>query len=151
MEEMAKNPPPPPIEEDMPRGKSLVERLCEGDHPVEVALRPGGTVSDFKNAIDNNYVHIKFTDTRGGTVLGVRLDLQGCDFSKADYESATGTVHIEGGLTLDYVKVRCIGDIDLKSLEGKGTSGGCCGKGSRLSGWTCSPTPTISTERISRG
>jgi len=29
-------------------------------------------------------------------------------------------VHLEGKLTLDYVRVRCIADIDLKTLEGKG-------------------------------
>src|SRR5262252_1564813 len=37
MEEFAKNPPPPPApaEASAPRGKSLVDRLCEGDHSVE--------------------------------------------------------------------------------------------------------------------
>jgi hypothetical protein len=29
-------------------------------------------------------------------------------------------VHLEGGLILDYVKVRCIADIDLTSLAGQG-------------------------------
>jgi hypothetical protein len=28
--------------------------------------------------------------------------------------------HLEGGLTLNYVKVRCIADIDLQTLQGKG-------------------------------
>ena len=32
----------------------------------------------------------------------------------------SGTVHLEGGLTLDYVKVRCIADIDLTTLAGQG-------------------------------
>jgi uncharacterized protein YbdZ (MbtH family) len=69
MEEMAKNPPPPPPPPDpnRPREKSLVDRLCEGDHPVEAGLRPEKTVKLFKDAIDRNYVHIKFTQTRGGT------------------------------------------------------------------------------------
>jgi len=122
MEEMAKNPPPPPPPPDpnRPREKSLVDRLCEGDHPVEAGLRPEKTVKLFKEAIDRNYVHVKFTKTRGGTELGVRLDRDACDFSKADFENATGTVHVVGGLTLDYVKVRCIADIDLATLEGTG-------------------------------
>jgi uncharacterized protein YbdZ (MbtH family) len=122
MEEMAKNPPPPPPPPDpnRPREKSLVDRLCEGDHPVEAGLRPERTVKIFKEAIDRNYVHVKFTDTKGGTELGVRLDLEACDFSKADYEAATGSVHVEGNLTLDYVKVRCIADISLDTLEGRG-------------------------------
>jgi uncharacterized protein YbdZ (MbtH family) len=122
MEEMAKNPPPlpPPPDPNKPREKSLVDRLCEGDHQVEAGLRPEKTVKLFKEAIDRNYAHIKFTKTRGGTELGVRLDREACDFSRADFDQGSGTVHIEGNLTLDYVKVRCIADIDLTTLEGKG-------------------------------
>src|SRR5262250_1572532 len=122
MEEMAKNPPPPPPPPDpnKPREKSLVDRLCDGDHPVEAGLRPEKTVKLFKEAIDRNYVHVKFTNTKGGTELGFRLSHDACDFSQADFENGIGTVHVEGGLTLDYVKVRCIADIDLSTLEGKG-------------------------------
>ena len=122
MEELAKNPPPPPSapDPDRPREKSLVDRLCEGDHPVEVGLRPEKTLKVLKEAIDRNYVHIKFTATRGGTELGVALDRDACDFSGADFEAATGSVRLEGGLTLDYVKVRCIADIDLNTLQGSG-------------------------------
>ena len=122
MEEMAKNPPPPlpPPDPNRPREKSLVDRLSEGVHPVEAGLRPEKTVKLFKEAIDRNYVHVKFTQTRGGTELGVRLDRDACDFSGADFENGTGSVHVEGGLTLDYVKVRCVADIDLSTLEGNG-------------------------------
>jgi uncharacterized protein YbdZ (MbtH family) len=122
MEEMAKNPPPPPPPPDpnRPREKSLVDKLGEGDHPVEAGLRPEKTVKLFKEAIDRNYVHIKFTKTKGGTELGVRLDREACDFSQADFDNGSGTVHVEGNLTLDYVKVRCIANIDLATLEGKG-------------------------------
>jgi uncharacterized protein YbdZ (MbtH family) len=121
MEEMAKNPPPPlPLDSNRPREKSLVDRLCEGNHPVEAGLRPEKMAKLFKEAIDRDYVHIKFTKTKGGTELGVRLDRDACDFSKADFANGIGTVHVEGRLTLDYVKVRCIADIDLKTLEGIG-------------------------------
>jgi uncharacterized protein YbdZ (MbtH family) len=122
MEEMARNPPPPlpPPDPARPREKSLVEKLSEGRHPIEVGLRPERTVELFKNALDRNYVHIKFTGTKGGTELGVRLERDACDFSQADFESGTGTVHLEGGLTLDHVKVRCIADVNLPSLAGEG-------------------------------
>ena len=122
MEEMAKNPlPPSPLPDpNSPREKSLVDRLCEGDHPVEAGLRPEKTVKLFKEAVDRNYVHIKFTKTRGGTELGVRLDREACDFSQADFDNGSGRVHVEGNLTLDYVKVKCIADIDLATLEGVG-------------------------------
>jgi hypothetical protein len=42
------------------------------------------------------------------------------DLGTADFGNQTGTVHLEGDLTLDYVKVRCIADIDLQTLNGKG-------------------------------
>lgn len=98
----------------------LVKRLSEGDHPVEASLRPERTVQALKERIDLGYVFVKFTDTKGGTELGVRLDQEATDLSKADFDNQTGTVHLVGGLTLDYVKVRCIADIDLKTLTGKG-------------------------------
>jgi uncharacterized protein YbdZ (MbtH family) len=120
MEEMAKNPPPAPAVLNRPQEKGLVERLCEGDHPVEAGLRPEKTVKLFKEAIDRNYVHIKFTKTKGGTELGVRLDREACDFSQADFDQGSGTAHVVGDLTLDYVRVRLIADIALATLEGKG-------------------------------
>jgi uncharacterized protein YbdZ (MbtH family) len=122
MEELAKNPAPPtpPPDPNAPREKSLVERLCEGDHAVEVGLRPEKTLKWFKEAIDRDYVHIKFTQTKGGTELGFRLDRSASDFSAADFENGVGTVHVEGNLTLDYVKVKCVADIDLSMLAGKG-------------------------------
>jgi uncharacterized protein YbdZ (MbtH family) len=122
MEEMAGTPPPPPPspDPDKPREKSLVDRLSEGDHPVEVSLRPEKTVKLFKEAIDRGYVHIKFTETQGGTELGVRLDREATDLGNADFEGQTGSVRLVGGLTLNYVKVRLIAGIDLKTLTGKG-------------------------------
>jgi hypothetical protein len=42
MDEWAKNPPPPPPPPDpnRPREKSVVDKLCEGEHPVEAGLHP---------------------------------------------------------------------------------------------------------------
>jgi uncharacterized protein YbdZ (MbtH family) len=122
MEELAKNPPPPPplVDPNAPREKSLVERLCEGDHTVEVGLRPEKTVKLFKEAIDRDYIHIKFTQTKGGTELGIRLDRDASNFSNADFKHGKGTAHVEGKVTLDYLPVRCIADIDLSTLAGHG-------------------------------
>ena len=121
MEELAKNPPPPPPPNlHAPREKSLVDRLCESDHIIEVGLRPERTLKLFKEAISRNYVHIRFTQTKGGTEIGFELDRERSDFSRADLENGQGTVHVEGSLSLDYEKVRCIADIDLSSLTGKG-------------------------------
>jgi len=122
MEELAKTPPPPlpPQDPNAPRQKSLVERLCEGNHAVKVGLQPDKSVKLFKEAIDRDYVHVKFTQTNGGTEIGFRLDRPSSDFSKANFEAGTGTAHVEGDLTLDYVKVKCVADIDLGILSGTG-------------------------------
>jgi uncharacterized protein YbdZ (MbtH family) len=121
MAELAKNPPAPaPPEPELPPEKTLVERLAEGEHAVEVGLRPDKTLQLFKEAIDRDYVHIKFTQTRGGTELGMRLDRSASRFDDADFVGGAGTAHVEGELTLDYVKVRCVADIDLATLEGRG-------------------------------
>jgi len=122
MEELAKNPPPsvPRPEPNEVCERSLVDRLCEGDHAVEVSVRPKKTVQRFKEAIDRDYVHIKFTETKGGTELGIRLDRNASNFSTADFQSEIGIVHVEGNLMLDYVRVQCVADIDLSSLTGRG-------------------------------
>jgi uncharacterized protein YbdZ (MbtH family) len=109
--------PPAPAE---PKGPSLVERLSEGSHPIEASLRPEKNAKALKERIDMGYVHIKFTDTRGGTELGLRLDPNALDLSGADFENSSGVVHLEGGLTLNYVKVRCIADVNLETLQGSG-------------------------------
>ena len=98
----------------------LVQRLSEGEHPVEASLRPDKTATALKECIDRGYVHIKFTDTKGGTDLGVSLDPEASNLNEADFFNQKGQVHIVGNLTLNYVKVRCIADIDLETLEGQG-------------------------------
>ena len=41
-------------------------------------------------------------------------------FSAADFENGTGVAHVEGNLSLDYVRVKCVANIDLSTLQGKG-------------------------------
>jgi uncharacterized protein YbdZ (MbtH family) len=120
MEEMAKNPPPPPSPDPTPQGESLVDRLCVGEHRIVVSQRPEPSVKALKDAIDSGYVRVKFTETKGGTELGFRVDKDASDLSNANFEEGTGKVRVVGGLTLDYTKVRCIADIDLQTLEGVG-------------------------------
>ena len=98
----------------------LVQRLATGSHPIEVSLRPERTLKLFKEMIDRNHVLIKFTQTRGGTELGVPLDKTRSDLTQANFDDGTGKVHICGEITLDYVPVRVVADIDLPSLDGQG-------------------------------
>jgi hypothetical protein len=98
----------------------LVQRLSQGDHPVTVG-GPTPSLKEFQKRINEmGYVFIKFTDTRGGTDLGVRIDQNATDSSKAQFEQGKGLVHVEGTLTLNYVYVRCVADIDLATLSGTG-------------------------------
>ena len=99
---------------------ALVKHLSDGDHHVVV----GGTqpsLGEFRKRVeDMGYVFIKFIDTKGGTDLGFRVDKTVVDTSKANFEQGVGTVHVEGTFTLNYVKVRCIADIELAELKGTG-------------------------------
>jgi len=98
----------------------LVERLSQGDHPVTVG-GPKPSLEEFRKRVeDMGYVFIKFTATRGGTDLGVRVDKSATDLSQAYFDQATGVAHVEGTLTLNYVKVRCVADIALETLDGTG-------------------------------
>jgi hypothetical protein len=99
---------------------SLVQRLSEGDHPVEISLRPERTIKYLKDCLDRQYVHVKFTGTRGGTELGFPLDQTESDLTRADLDAGKGRLRLVGNLTLNYVPVRCIAEIDLETLDGVG-------------------------------
>lgn len=98
----------------------LVQRLSTGDHRVEASVRPERTVKAFKECLDRGYVLVKFTETRGGTELGFNVERERSDTSTADFDGETGHLTLSGTLTLDYVPVRCIVDLALPSLEGRG-------------------------------
>lgn len=98
----------------------LVQRLSQGDHPVTVG-GPRPSLAEFEKRVkEMGYVFIKFTATRGGTDLGVRIDKAATDLSQANFDQETGIAHVEGTLPLNYIKVRCIADIDLSTLNGTG-------------------------------
>ena len=88
--------------------------------PWRSSLRPAKSTQALKECIDLGYVQVKFVNTRGGTELGVRLDPQATDLGQADFAQPRGTVHLVGSLTLNYVQVRCVADIDLATLTGAG-------------------------------
>ncbi|HEV7746368.1 MAG TPA: hypothetical protein VGO56_15335 [Pyrinomonadaceae bacterium] len=98
----------------------LVNKLAAGKHPVEAVLRPNRTPTAFKESIERGYVHLKFTDTLGGTELGVSLETDGVDLQQADFETGQGQITVRGSLTLDYVPVKCYAVIALPDLKGHG-------------------------------
>jgi hypothetical protein len=48
------------------------------------------------------------------------LDKSRSDLTQANFAAETGKVRLCGELTLDYVPVRVVADIDLPSLQGQG-------------------------------
>jgi uncharacterized protein YbdZ (MbtH family) len=100
--------------------ESPVVRLAKGSHPVRAVVGKDGGFDAFKQAVKMGYVHVEFTDTQGGTNLGLRLDREECDLQDCDSETPAGRVRLVGRLTFDYVKVRCTAEIDLATLVGSG-------------------------------
>jgi hypothetical protein len=97
----------------------LTQRLSS-DQPVIVG-GPDPSVAELRRRLEDiGTVFIKFTETRGGTDLGIRVDRAASDLSAADFEKSSGTVHVEGTLFLNDDPVRCIADIDLATLNGTG-------------------------------
>lgn len=96
----------------------LVSKLCVGKHPVTTARYK--TAAELGECIERGFVLVKFTETRGGTELGIPLDTARSRTTGADFKNGTGTVELVGELSLDYEKVRCIAEIDLQSLSGEG-------------------------------
>ncbi|MBD2895150.1 MbtH domain protein [Actinomadura sp. RB99] len=97
----------------------LTERLTTEQPVVMGGAQP--TVEELHERVgDLGYCLIKFTETRGGTELGVRLDRDATDTSAADFDKGTGSVHIEGFLILNDDPVRCVADLDLATLKGTG-------------------------------
>jgi hypothetical protein len=96
----------------------LVERLTKGSHPI-VAAR-SASPKELWEQIERGFVLLKFPNTRGGTELGSRLDMQQTRLDGADFESGAGSVRLVGNLTLNYDKVQLVADIDLASLQGTG-------------------------------
>src|SRR6266567_2108988 len=77
----------------------LTERLAAEQPIVMGGSEP--TVKELRDRVgEMGYVLVKFTETRGGTELGVRLDRDATDLSAADFDNGTGTVHVEGFLIL---------------------------------------------------
>ena len=97
----------------------LVKRLSEGKHEVVIGHRDE-PYDEIKQRIEDGYIHVKFTQTKGGTELGVNIDLDKTNVGNVDFSAGEGSLHIEGTTNLNYNEVRCISDIDLKTRKGKG-------------------------------
>ena len=121
MEEAARLPEPDPLDEpDEPEVESLPIRLSRGPQRVELNLGESPTIDELLRQVETGYVHVRFTETRGGTNLAIPLEAGVAERIKAQAAAGAGTVPVAGGITLDYVPVRCVADIDLATFTGTG-------------------------------
>lgn len=97
----------------------LVRKLSIGEHKVSLNER-NETLLEIRERIENGFIHIKFTETKGGTELGINVDKNNTNLSEIDFKKGQGVLHLEGTTTLNYNNVRCIADIDIKKMIGKG-------------------------------
>jgi hypothetical protein len=97
----------------------LVDRLSKGEHEVTIG-HENESNEDIKKRIENGFIHVKFVNTKGGTELGINLDLEKTKLDEFDSAIKSGVFHIEGTTNLNYVQTRCIVDINLSSRNGKG-------------------------------
>lgn len=98
----------------------LAQRLSQGAHRITYRPKDDDARAELRAAIDRDYVHVLFTETRGATELGFRPDPARSDVSGADWEAGEGSIHLEGELSIDGTVVRCVADLDLRTMEGTG-------------------------------
>lgn len=96
----------------------LVARLSAGLQPI-VAGR-AKNVEELKESLDRGFILLKFTETRGGTELGFKIDTTRSNYSDADFTNGKGSIHLVGELVLNYDRVRISAEIDLGTLAGNG-------------------------------
>jgi len=98
----------------------LAHRLSRGDHGI--TDRPGrdNAWTGLRAAIEREYVHVPFTETRGGTEAGFRLDPAPSGLPGESWEEGEGPIRLEDRLSLVGVTVRCVADPDPRKMAGAG-------------------------------
>jgi len=99
---------------------TLVDRLCAAWSPVTAVLRPEPNRENLRQCVERGYVHVKFTETAGGTELGVRLDDESKRTALRELEDNGQTISLRGYLKLDGVPVYCAAKIDVNAFTGFG-------------------------------
>lgn len=98
----------------------LVSTLIEGKHQVEFESRTEN-LDEVKERINYGFVFVKFTETQGGTDLGINLDEDSKTLGSAMFNNKEANIiKIVGTCELNYHKVRCHAKIDLKTRRGLG-------------------------------
>ena len=103
---------PPPANGHLPQ-EDLVQRLSTGTHTVRATR--AGSLDELDAALERGFLHLTFGGTNGETELNLQVDP-----AATQRRESGGHLHVEGILTLDFVPVRCVADLDLPALSGTG-------------------------------
>jgi hypothetical protein len=95
----------------------LVKNFLLGTH--DCSAERAKSLTEFKRSIERGYVLLRFTDTRGGTELSVRLNQSQSSIEEAHADEGRGTAHLVGALVLDYNELEMSAAIDLSTLRGQ--------------------------------
>ena len=97
----------------------LVERLSK-KQSIDFESRTD-TLEEVKERLtEMKFVFITFTETKGGTELGIDVDIDLTDIKNADFDKGAGVISVVGTCILNYQKVRCIAEVDLSTKKGTG-------------------------------
>jgi len=97
----------------------LVERLSN-KQSIDFESR-ADTLEEVKERLtEMKFVFITFTETKGGTELGIEVDIDLTDIKNADFDKGTGVISVVGTCILNYQKVRCNAEVDLFTKKGIG-------------------------------
>ena len=98
----------------------LVEKLVNGRHAIIFEPRTK-ELSEIKERLDQGFVFVKFLETQGETELGISVDRKLTRLSEADFELEKGMLQLIGTCEVNFTKVRCNGERDLVTWQGKGS------------------------------
>lgn len=96
----------------------LVKYLSEDKHPIVFEPRTEEHSELKERLVEMKFVFVKFMDTIGETELGINVDDNLTDLKDADLVNGSGNIHVVGTCELNYHKVRCIAEVDLKTKKG---------------------------------
>jgi hypothetical protein len=88
----------------------IIIRYCDNDKP---------NVQKLQRAVQNGYVLVKFTSTKGGTELGCNVKNEDPKCT-VQFDHANKRVTIRGRLKLDYTPVRLNATVNLDTFKGTG-------------------------------
>jgi hypothetical protein len=98
----------------------LVEYLSKGQHPIVFEPRTEEYSEIKERLVEMKFVFIKFMDTMGETELGIDVDDNLTNVKEANFEVGSGNIYVVGTCELNFHKVRCIAEINLKTKAGMG-------------------------------